>query len=145
MEAMKQELKDHDRRITALEAHRENDLKITNENNKNLATIIVELKNLTNSMDTLANNWKEAINRSNTRQKEREEDTDKRISQLEKTVEKLSGKLENEAKLLDDKVDERTIGKNSKNYDSVKSTIVAVILTAIGTTLINAFINLILK
>ena len=40
MEAMKQELKDHDRRITALEAHRESDLKVTNENNKNLATII---------------------------------------------------------------------------------------------------------
>lgn len=30
MEAMKQELKDHDRRITALEAHRENDLKVRN-------------------------------------------------------------------------------------------------------------------
>lgn len=145
MEAMKQELKDHDRRITALEAHRESDLKVINENNKNLATIIVELKNLTNSMDTLANNWKEAINRSNARQKEREEDTDKRISQLEKTVEKLSGKLENEAKLLDDKVDERTIGQNSKNYGSIKSTITAVAITVIVTTLVNAFLNLILK
>lgn len=40
MEAMKQELKDHDRRITALETHRESDLKVINENNKNLATII---------------------------------------------------------------------------------------------------------
>ena len=131
MEVLKEQLKGHERRITILEEHRESDIKLINENNKNLATIIVELKNLTKSMDTLANNWKEAINRSNARQKERDDNTDKRISSLEKNVEKLNSKLEAEAKFLDDKVDERTIGKASKDYNKIKMTVITCILTSI--------------
>ena len=93
---VEQKLNEHDRRILTLENYRENDLKeisenrekdlkIINENNKNLATIINELKHLTSSMDTLANNWKEAISRSNERQKERDDNIDKNITTRENT------------------------------------------------------------
>ena len=65
-----------------------------------------------------------------------------RISQLEKTLENLRGKLESETKTLDNKVDERTIEKNSNSYDNIKTTIIAVIVTAVFTTAVNVVLSL---
>lgn len=120
MDAVKFQLEQHEKRLNALEQHREMDYDKINENNKSLATIVIELKNITKTMETLANNWKEAINRSNAKQKEEHDSINSRIMLLEKNVEKLNTKLETETGSLEKELNERTIVKNSNSWDRLK-------------------------
>lgn len=120
MDALKEQVKDHDRRIRDLENHRESDIQLINENNKNLAVIINKLENITESMKTLTNNWKEAIERSNSKQREENQSINSRITSLENDTEKLTKKL-----------DERTILKDSNSYQKYIFEIIKYVMIAI--------------
>lgn len=142
MEVLKEQVQELERRVSKLETYRESDIKMINEHNTNLATIILKLENITKSLETVTNNFKEAINRSNARNEEERENINRRISILEKNFDKLNTKFESESKSLEQTIDERTIRKNSNNYDKIKATIISVIVTAIVTALITAVITM---
>ena len=142
MEVLKEQVQELERRVSKLETYRESDIKMINEHNTNLATIILKLENITKSLETVTNNFKEAINRSNARNEEERENINRRISILEKNFDKLNTKFESESKSLENTIDERTINKNSDNYDKIKATIISVIVTAIVTALITAVITM---
>lgn len=142
MEILKEQVQELERRVSKLETYRESDIKMINEHNTNLATIILKLENITKSLETVTNNFKEAINRSNARNEEERENINRRISALEKNFDKLNTKFESESKSLEQTIDERTIRKNSNNYDKIKATIISVIVTAIVTALITAVITM---
>ena len=131
MEKMRQQLADHDRRITTLEKYREHDIQLINENNKNLAVIVVELKNIAETMKTLTNNWREAIERSNARQREEHEQINNKINLLEKNVSSLNSKQENDKEKIENTIDERTILKDSNNYQKYVYEIIKYIIIAI--------------
>ena len=142
MEVLKEQVQELERRVSKLETYRESDIKMINEHNTNLATIILKLENITKSLETVTTNFKEAINRSNARNEEERENINRRISTLEKNFDKLNTKFESESKSLEQTIDERTIRKNSNNYDKIKATIISVIVTAIVTALITAVITM---
>lgn len=142
MEVLKEQVQELERRVSKLETYRESDIKMLNEHNTNLATIILKLENITKSLETVTSNFKEAINRSNARNEEERENINRRISNLEKNFDKLNTKFESESKSLEQTIDERTIRKNSNNYDKIKATIISVIVTAIVTALITAVITM---
>lgn len=120
MEKLELRVSETERRIGILERQREADYDKIIENNKTLSNILIELKNITKTMETLANNWKEAINRSNAKQKEEHDSINSRIMLLEKNVEKLNTKLETETGSLEKELNERTIVKNSNSWDRLK-------------------------
>lgn len=142
MEVLKEKVIELERRVGILEKNRENDIKVLNEHNTNLATIILKLENITKSLETVTSNFKEAINRSNARQEEERELINKRISTLENNFDKLNTRFENESKTLETTINERTVNKNSDNYDKIKVTIISVIVTAIVTSMIAAIITM---
>lgn len=119
------DIKNLDSRVSKLEKFRESDNMILADNNKNLAVIVEKLEHITSSMETLTNNFKEAMNRSNDRQREREENTNKRITILEKQVSQIIDKHENDASNLEKELNERTIIKNSNSWDKLKWLIIA--------------------
>ncbi len=130
MEALKVRVEKCESDINELKNHRENDIMLINENNKNLAVIITKLENITKSMETLASNWREAIERSNLRQREEHETINTRINNLEKNVINLNNKFESDKDMLEKKVDDRTILKDSNNYQKYIFEIVKYILLA---------------
>lgn len=142
MEVLKEKVIELERRVDILEKNRESDIKMLNEHNTNLATIILKLENITKSLETVTSNFKEAINRSNARQEEERELINKRISTLESNFDKLNTRFENETKTLETTINERTVNKNSDNYDKIKVTIISVIVTAIVTSMIAAIITM---
>ena len=142
MEVIKEKVLELERRVNILEKNRESDIKMLNEHNTNLATIILKLENITKSLETVTSNFKEAINRSNARQEEERELINKRISTLENNFDKLNTRFENESKTLETTINERTVNKNSDNYDKIKITIISVIVTAIVTSMIAAIITM---
>lgn len=142
MEVLKEKVIELERRVDILEKNRESDIKMLNEHNTNLATIILKLENITKSLETVTSNFKEAINRSNARQEEERELINKRISTLENNFDKLNTRFENESKTLETTINERTVNKNSDNYDKIKVTIISVIVTAIVTSMIAAIITM---
>lgn len=143
MEVLKEQVQELERRVSKLETYRESDIKTINEHNTNLATIILKLENITKSLETVTTNFKEAINRSNARNEEERGNINKRISTLEKNFDKLNTRFENESKTLEATINERTVNKNSDNYDKIKTTIISVIVTAIATSIITAIITMI--
>ena len=142
MEVLKEKVIELERRVKKKKKNRESDIKMLNEHNTNLATIILKLENITKSLETVTSNFKEAINRSNARQEEERELINKRISTLENNFDKLNTRFENESKTLETTINERTVNKNSDNYDKIKVTIVSVIVTAIVTSMIAAIITM---
>lgn len=140
MEVLKEKVIELERRVDNLEKNRESDIKMLNEHNTNLATIILKLENITKSLETVTSNFKEAINRSNARNEEERENINRRISTLEKNFDKLNTKFESESKSLEQTIDERTIRKNSNNYDKIKTTIITAVVTALATSIIGALI-----
>lgn len=131
MEVLKEQVQELERRVSKLETYRESDIKMINEHNTNLATIILKLENITKSLETVTNNFKEAINRSNARNEEERGNINKRISTLERNFENLNTKFESETKSLENTIDERTIFKDSKNYQKYIFEIVKYIVIAV--------------
>ena len=120
MEKLEIRVKNLEEKINKLELKSEKNQELINKHTTDLATIVIELKNVTKSLETVTNNWKEAISRSNARQEEERANINKRISDLEKGMENLASKL-----------DERTILKDNRNYDDMKMKILIALITAI--------------
>ena len=140
MQVLENKVENLERRVSKLENYRDSDFKIINQHNENLATIILELKSVTKSLETITNNFKEAINRSNARNEEERKNISERINALEKNFDKLNTKFENSKESIENTIDERTVNKNSDNYDKIKTTIITVIVTAIVSSIITAVI-----
>ena len=120
MEKLEIRVKNLEERFNKLELKSEKNQELINKHTTDLATIVIELKNVAKSLETVTSNWKEAINRSNARQEEERANINKRINDLEKSVENLTSKL-----------DERTILKDNKNYDDMKMKILIALITAV--------------
>lgn len=120
MEKLEIRVNNLEERFNKLELKSEKNQELINKHTTDLATIVIELKNVAKSLETVTNNWKEAINRSNARQEEERANINKRINDLEKSVENLTSKL-----------DERTILKDNKNYDDMKMKILIALITAV--------------
>ena len=131
MDVLKEQYKEHERRISILEKRMDDSEKRVYEHTTNLATIILKLENIAKSLEKITNNWKEAVNRSNARQQEEHEMINNKITNLEKNVEALNTKLESNTKSLENTIDERTILKDNKSYDSIKSDIVKLIVSTV--------------
>lgn len=120
MERLEIRVNNLEEKFNKLELKSEKNQELINQHTTNLATIVIELKNVAKSLETVTSNWKEAINRSNARQEEERANINKRINDLEKSVENLTSKL-----------DERTILKDNKNYDDMKMKILIALITAV--------------
>lgn len=120
MEKLEIRVKNLEERFNKLELKSEKNQELINKHTTDLATIVIELKNVAKSLETVTSNWKEAINRSNARQEEERANINKRINDLEKGMENLASKL-----------DERTILKDNKNYDDIKMKILIALITAV--------------
>lgn len=117
-------------RISKLENQQKEDYHEIIENNKQLAVIVGELKNITKSMEDLANNWKDTINANDERRKEERLEIVRRIDFLEKKVSSLN-----------DKVDNRTVGKSSKLWEDSKWIIISGIISAVVAMIISNIIK----
>lgn len=113
-----------DKRITNLEKLREKDRENVQKNNIDLALILQELKNITKSMESLSKNWEEAVKKSEEKSHEEYVDLLKRVEQLEKKHTQDKENLEN-------LIDERTVEKDSKEYNEIRMKIILAIITAI--------------
>lgn len=123
-----------DKRITNLEKLREKDRENVEKHNIDLALILQELKNITKSMESLSKNWEEAVKKSE--EKSHEEYTD-----LLKRVEQLERKHNQDKENLENLVDERTVEKDSKEYNEIRMKIILAIIT----TILGFVLGLILK
>ena len=117
-------------RISKLENQQKEDYREIIENNKQLAVIVGELKTITKSMEDLANNWKDTINANDERRKEERLEIVRRIDFLEKKVSSLN-----------DKVDNRTVGKSSKLWEDSKWIIISGIISAVVAMIISNIIK----
>lgn len=123
-----------DKRITNLEKLREKDRENVEKHNIDLALILQELKNITKSMESLSKNWEEAVKKSEEKSHEEYTDLLKRVEQLEKKHNQDKENLEN-------LVDERTVEKDSKEYNEIRMKIILAIIT----TILGFILGLILK
>ncbi len=117
-------------RISKLENQQKEDYHEIIENNKQLAVIVGELKTITKSMENLANNWKDTISANDERRKEERLEIVRRIDSLEKKVSSLN-----------DKVDNRTVGKSSKLWEDSKWIIISGIISAVVAMIISNIIK----
>lgn len=131
MKVLEERVKQLERKVEKLENYRDSDFKIINTHNENLATIILKLENITKSLETVTSNFKEAINRSNARNEEERVNVNKRINTLEQKVNNLNIKFENDKENIENKLDERTIVKDSKSLQDINSKIIWLIISAI--------------
>lgn len=131
MKVLEERVKQLEKKVEKLENYRDSDFKIINIHNENLATIILKLENITKSLETVTLNFKEAINRSNARNEEERVNVNKRINTLEQKVNNLNIKFENDKENIENKLDERTIVKDSKSLQDINSKIIWLIISAI--------------
>lgn len=117
-------------RISKLENQQKEDYHEIIENNKQLAVIVGELKTITKSMEDLANNWKDTISTNDERRKEERLEIVRRIDSLEKEISSLN-----------DKVDNRTVGKSSKLWEDSKWIIISGIISAVVAMIISNIIK----
>lgn len=123
-----------DKRITNLEKLREKDRENVEKHNIDLALILQELKNITKSMENLSRNWEEAVKKSEEKSHEEYVDLFRRVEQLEK-------KHNQDKEILENLVDERTVEKDSKEYNEIRMKIILAIIT----TILGFVLGLILK
>lgn len=115
-----EEIKQLDKRVSALEEHREKDKHQVYELDKSLSVFINEMKNISEELKTIANNAKEAVVRSTTAH-------DKEIALLKDKVVEQEKKIEK----LDVKLTQETIGANSEKYKKITGYIATFIIGAI--------------
>lgn len=114
------EIKRLEKRITVLEEYREKDKSQLHQLDTSLQVFINEIKNISQELQTVVTNFKEAIIRSTNAQ-------EKELLSLKEKV------IENEKKLekLDAKVEQETVVANSDKWKKATSYIVTAILSAI--------------
>ena len=81
-------------------------------------------------MEDLANNWKDTISTNDERRKEERLEIVRRIDYLEKEISSLN-----------DKVDNRTVGKSSKLWEDSKWIIISGVISAVVAMIISNIIK----
>lgn len=114
------EIKRLEKRVSILEEYREKDKSQLHQLDTSLQVFINEMKNISQELQTVVTNFKEAIIRSTNAQ-------EKELLSLKEKV------IENEKKLekLDAKVEQETVVANSDKWKKATSYIVTAILSAI--------------
>ena len=119
-------LENLERRIEKLEKQQENDYHEITENNKQLALIVNDLKNITKLMENISSGWEKAISNSEEKHEIEKRELTGRIATLETNMAKLA-----------DKVDKRTIGKASELWDKAKWIVISSIITGVMTLIVS--------
>ena len=113
-------LENLERRVEKLEKQQENDYHEITENNKQLALIVNDLKNITKLMENISSGWEKAISNSEEKHEIEKRELTGRIATLETNMAKLA-----------DKVDKRTIGKASELWDKAKWIVISSVITGV--------------
>lgn len=119
-------LENLERRVEKLEKQQENDYHEITENNKQLALIVNDLKNITKLMENISSGWEKAISNSEEKHELEKQELTNRILRLETSVNSLN-----------DKVDKRTIGKESELWDKAKWIVISSIITGVMTLIVS--------
>ncbi len=112
-------LEEHERRITKLEEHRESDLLKISENYTNWATMTVEMKNLTKSIETLTQSIKKNIDENNKARIEQYENLNAKFDRFEERVQELDTKIVQNRTEIEQELMEKTVGKDSEKWNKV--------------------------
>ena len=115
-----------EKRVEKLERQQENDYHEITENNKQLAIIVNDLKNITKLMENITTGWQNAISNSEEKHELEKRELSGRITNLETNMAKLN-----------DKVDSRTIGKASELWDKAKWIVISSIITGVMTLIVS--------
>ena len=115
-----------EKRVEKLERQQENDYHEITENNKQLAIIVNDLKNITKLMENITTGWQNAISNSEEKHEIEKRELSGRITTLETNMAKLN-----------DKVDSRTIGKASELWDKAKWIVISSIITGVMTLIVS--------
>lgn len=98
---MEKQIKNLEDRVSKLEQYRENDKNQLHKLDTSLQVFINEMKNISEDLKTVVSNFKEAIIRSTNAQEKEIEMLKERNDKLEKRVEVLDTKLEQETVIAD--------------------------------------------
>ena len=115
-----------EKRVEKLERQQENDYHEITENNKQLAIIVNDLKNITKLMENITTGWQNAISNSEEKHELEKRELSGRITNLETNMAKLN-----------DKVDSRTIGKASELWDKAKWIVISSMITGVMTLIVS--------
>mgnify|MGYP003289432732 CR=1 FL=1 len=115
-----------EKRVEKLERQQENDYHEITENNKQLAIIVNDLKNITKLMENITTGWQNAISNSEEKHELEKRELSGRITTLETNMAKLN-----------DKIDNRTIGKASELWDKAKWIVISSIITGVITLIVS--------
>lgn len=102
-EANANEIKNLEKRITALEQYREKDKSELHQLDTSLQVFITEMKNISDELKGIVNNFKEAIMRSTAANEKEIKRLNEKIDKLEIKTNTLSTKLNNETTEADAK------------------------------------------
>lgn len=119
-ETNKEKLANLDKRVTKLENKQDKLEELTNKIDKTLQVSLEQVKNIAEDLKTTSINFKEAIMRSNNANSKETEVLKEKYMELEKKLEKL-----------DTKVEQETIAKDAKKYRELVKQVAAWVVAAI--------------
>lgn len=119
-ETNKEKIENLDKRVTKLENKQDKLEELTNKIDKTLQVSLEQVKNIAEDLKTTSINFKEAIMRSNNANSKETEVLKEKYMELEKKLEKL-----------DTKVEQETIAKDAKKYRELVKQVAAWVVAAI--------------
>lgn len=108
MEIIKEQLKEHERRISLTEQKVDKLFDKFNEILTQMTEITTNMKYIQGDLNKMLNNFKEALTRNSGVQESEHKSINEKITKLEKSVEEL-----------EKKIDARTVEKNSSSFDKL--------------------------
>ena len=108
MEIIKEQLKEHERRIALTEQKVDKLFDKFNEILTQMTEITTNMKYIQGDLNKMLNNFKEALTRNSGVQENEHKSINEKITKLEKGVEEL-----------EKKIDARTVEKNSSSFDKL--------------------------
>lgn len=108
MEIIKEQLKEHERRISLTEQKVDKLFDRFNEILTQMTEITTNMKHIQGDLNKMLNNFKEALTRNSGVQESEHKSINEKINKLEKGMEEL-----------EKKIDARTVEKNSSSFDKL--------------------------
>lgn len=141
MEALDNRVTECERRILVLEKFREKDLALNSETKNDVGMAIAKIDDLISTVKELPDNINDSLKKSLELMEKEHEAISKDFIGLREDYSALKTDTEKRFAELQELIDSRTIDKDSKNYNQIKTTIVTAIITGI----ISFILGLILK
>lgn len=141
MEALVSRVTECERRILVLEKFREKDLELNSETKNDVGMAIAKIDDLISTVKELPDNINESLKKSLELMEKEHEAISKDFIGLREDYSTLKTNTEKKIAELQELIDSRTVDKDSKNYNQIKTTIVTAIITGI----ISFILGLILK